>query len=45
MRIIMSLEIPSLGTMQEILKEPKIVELRNTAGVVFETQKMTKLVE
>ena len=31
--------------MQEILKEPKMIELRENASVVFETQKMTKLVE
>ena len=31
--------------MQEILKEPEMIELREDAGVVFETQKMTKLVE
>ncbi|MCH2545093.1 MAG: hypothetical protein MK015_05150 [Alphaproteobacteria bacterium] len=39
------LEIPSMETMQELLKEPEMIELRENAGVVFETQKMTKLVE
>ena len=38
-------ELPSLETMQEMLKEPEMIELRENAGVVFETQKMTKLVE
>ena len=31
--------------MQEMLKEPEMIGLRENAGVVFETQKMTKLVE
>ena len=38
-------ELPSLETMQEMLKEPEMIGLRENAGVVFETQKMTKLVE
>jgi len=39
------MEMPSVETMQEILKEPEMIKLRNNAGVVIETQKMTKLVE
>jgi len=32
-------ELPSLETMQEMLKKPEMIELRENAGVVFETQK------
>ena len=39
------MEMPSVETMQEMLKDPEMIELRNNAGVVIETQKMTKLVE
>jgi len=31
------MEMPSLETIQEMLKEPEMIELRNNAGVVFET--------
>ena len=34
-----------METMQELLKESEMIELRENAGFVFETQKMTKLVE
>ena len=38
------IELPSLETMQNMLKEPEMIELRENAGVIFETQKMIKLV-
>ena len=33
------IELPSLKTMQNMLKEPEMIELRENAGVIFETQK------
>jgi hypothetical protein len=38
-------EINSMEDMQNLLKEPAMIALRDNAGVNFETQKMTKLVE
>ena len=37
--------MPSLETMQDMLKEPEKIKLRKNAGVIIETEKMTKLVE
>ena len=39
------LEIPSIETMQEMLKDPDMIKKRENAGVIVETQKMIKLVE
>ena len=38
------IELPSLETMQNMLKEPEMLELKENAGVIFETQKIIKLV-
>ena len=40
MKIIMNME-----AMQEMLKVPDMIKMRENAGVIFETQKMIKLVE
>lgn len=39
------IEIQSFDDMQNLLKEPEMIELRENAGVNFETQKTIKLVE
>ena len=39
------LEIPSMETMKEMLKDPDMMKMRENASVIFETQKMIKLVE
>ena len=39
------IEIQSFVDMQNLLKEPEMIELRENAGVNFETQKTIKLVE
>ena len=39
------LYIPSMETMQEMLKDTDIIKMRENAGVIVETQKMIKLVE
>ena len=39
------LEIPSMETIQEMLKDPETIKMRESTGVIVETQKMIKLVE
>jgi hypothetical protein len=34
-----------METMQEILKDPDMIKMRENAGVIVETQKTIKLVE
>ena len=34
-----------MKTMKEMLKDPDMMKMRENAGVIFETQKMIKLVE
>ena len=34
-----------METMQEMLKDPNMIKMRENAGVIVETQKMIKLVE
>ena len=39
------IEIPAMEVMQDMLKDPDMVTLRENAGVILETQSMIKLVE
>ena len=39
------IEIPAMEVMQDMLKDPDMVTLRESAGVILETQSMIKLVE
>jgi hypothetical protein len=38
-------EVPSLETMQNLMKEPEMLKLREDAGVIAETQEMVRIKE
>ena len=38
-------EVPSIETMQNLMKEPEMVKLREDAGVIAETQEMVRIIE
>ena len=39
------IDLPSLEVMQNLMKEPEMIKLRENAGVIAETQEMVKINE
>ena len=38
-------EVPSIEIMQNLMKEPEMIKLREDAGVIAETQEMVRIIE